>query len=187
MTVAEIKALQIRIGATPDGFWGPKSIASCQAHLRVRMPTAIPWPAQDEASLLAFYGHPGDETQLVALDVSGLGVCYEGSPVNIVRCHRKVAPSLLRILTTISASPYAYVLAHYDGCYNDRPMRGGTLPSLHSRAAAIDLFDAENGNLVHWPVVATMPIEVMEIFAAEGWRPAGPFWGRDGAHFQATR
>ncbi len=38
MTRAQIQAMQDRIGTTPDGFWGPKSIAACQKHLRALMP-----------------------------------------------------------------------------------------------------------------------------------------------------
>ena len=53
-------------------------------------------------SLQAFYGGPGDEGQLVSLEVTGLGMAYEKSPVKTVRCHHLVAGSLLRVLT---ASP----------------------------------------------------------------------------------
>jgi len=187
MTIPQIQALQTRLGVTPDGFFGPISIAACQAHLRALMPSPNPWPAQDEASLRAFYGAAGDESQLTDLDVAGLGVCYEGTPVHTVRCHHRVAASLGRVLTNISKSPFAEVLRNYDGCYCNRAMRLGTAPSLHARGAAIDINDAENGNLVHWPAVAVQPLEFMEFFAREGWLSAGAFWGRDGAHSQATR
>ena len=50
-----------------------------------------------------------------------------------------------------------------------------------------DFAASENGNHTSWPVAATMPLGVMEIFAAEGWLPAGAFWGRDAMHFQATQ
>ncbi len=75
----------------------------------------------------------------------------------------KVAQSLARAL----AAAYAVapdVVKIYDGCYNNRPMRGGSLPSLHARGAAIDLDAGNNGNLVSWPVRATMPLEVMICF-----------------------
>jgi hypothetical protein len=65
-------------------------------------------------------------------------------------------------------------------------MRNGTLPSLHARGAAIDLDPDDNGLHIPWPVRATMPIEVMEAFAREGWKPAGAFWSRDAMHFEAT-
>lgn len=186
MTSKEIIALQKRIGTVPDGFWGPASTAAAQAYLRSLMPAVSPWPKPDQTSLTAFFGQPGDESRLVNLDVGGVLMLYDGKPVKTVRCHCKVADSLKRILTAIHRSQWRYVLSDYAGCYNNRPMRGGSLPSLHARGAAIDLRPATNGNRVHWPTKADMPIEVCELFAVEGWLAAGPFWSRDGMHFQAT-
>lgn len=185
MTRAQIIAMQDRIGTTPDGFWGPKSIAACQRHLRGLMPSPNPWPKADQASLTRFYGSPGDESQLVALNVEGLGIRYDGQAVKSIRCHDKVADSLKRILTSLSKT-HPGIMNQYAGCYNNRTMRGGSLPSLHARGAAIDFAPETNGNKTPWPVVADMPLEVMEAFAREGWTPAGAFWGRDAMHFQAT-
>ena len=183
----DIIALQLKIGASPDGFWGPKSIAATQKHLRRLMPAVNPWPKTDEKSLAEFYGAPGDENQLVALNVEGLGIGYDGKPVTAMRCHKRVAASLKRVLTEISKGRHAKLLKHYAGCYNHRPMRGGTRPSLHARGAAIDIDPETNGLVTHWPMKATMPLEVMEAFAREGWLPAGAFWSRDAMHFQATQ
>ena len=188
MTRAQIITLQKHVGTKPDGFWGAKSIAACQRHLRSLMPRPNPWPATSQAALTAFYGRPGDESQLVNLNVAGLGVKYEGKAVKTIRCHRKVADSLKRVITALSAIPEGRaVLAKYAGVYNNRPMRGGSLPSLHARGAAIDLDPATNRNRQHWPVSATMPIEVMECFAREGWLSAGAAWSRDAMHSQASR
>lgn len=187
MTRIEIIKMQDRIGVSADGFWGPKSIAACQKHLRALMPVPNPWPKSDQASLTKFYGKPGDESRLVNLPVAGLGVRYDGQPVKTVRCHEQVAASLGRVLQGIAAGPHRFILTEYAGCYNNRPMRGGSLPSLHARGAAIDLRPGSNGNLKHWPTASDMPLEVMEDFAREGWLPAGAFWGRDAMHFEATR
>ncbi len=188
MNSTQIKAIQTRIGTTPDGFWGPKSIAACQKHLRSLMPKPNPWPKSDQKSLTAFYGAPGDESKLVNLNVEGLGIKYEGQPVKTVRCHQKVSASLHRIFTELSKFPEGQaVLAKYAGCFNNRPMRGGSLPSLHARGAAVDNDPDTNRNKQSWPVSATMPIEVMECFAREGWLSAGAFWGRDAMHEQATQ
>lgn len=190
MTTDEIRAMQARIGFKGkdiDGFWGPLSIAKCQRYLRAMMPSPNPWPATSEAALSAFYGKPGDESQLVPLDVDGLGLKYEGRPVAVVRCHRKVAPSLGRVLAAL-AGTHPAVLALYAGVYNNRPMRNGSgRPSLHARGAAIDLWPDANRLKSPWPLVATMPLAVMEEFAREGWVSAGAFWGWDAMHFQATR
>ena len=183
----DIIAIQQQIGTTPDGFWGPKSIAACQKYLRQLMPSPNPWPKTDEKSLIAFYGAPGDENQLVALNVEGLGLAYDRKPVTAMRCHKKVAASLKRVLTEISKGPHAKILKEYAGVYNNRPMRGGSRPSLHARGAAIDLDPGPNGLVTHWPMKATMPLGVMEAFAHEGWLPAGAFWSRDAMHFQSTQ
>jgi hypothetical protein len=185
MNKNQIIKLQERIGTTPDGFWGPQSVAACQRHLRAMMPKPNPWPKQTQAALQAFYGSPA--TNLSSLSVVGLGVAYKGGTVNTIAVHRRCSASLLRIIEALSRSPFAYVLRQYAGVFNNRPMRGGSLPSLHARAAAIDLMPATNGNRTHWPTSSNMPIEVMEIFAREGWLAAGAFWSRDAMHFQATQ
>lgn len=186
----QIKAMQRRIGVTPDGFWGPVSIAACQRHLRSLMPHPHPWPATSQAALTAFYGAAGDESQLVSIEFP-FPMFYDGKRATKTRVHRKCAASLLRVLTSIGHlySQNRGVIEEaedYGGCFNNRPMRGGSLPSLHARGAAIDLDADDNGNLVSWPVAADMPLEIMEEFAKEGWMSAGAFWGRDAMHFQAT-
>jgi hypothetical protein len=187
MTRAQIQAMQDRIGTTPDGFWGPKSITACQKHLRALMPKDANWPGTSQAALQGFYGSPGDESRLVNLDVAGLGVRYDGKPVRTIRCHERVADSLLRVIVDLACGPHAAILATYAGVYNNRPMRGGSLPSLHARGAAIDLDPGTNRLSQSWPVSATMPLEVMEAFAREGWVGLGWLIGRDAMHFQATR
>jgi hypothetical protein len=191
-----IKTLQKRISDAGfglgdiDGFWGPKSTAACQAYLRSLMPKPNPWPTSDEASLARFYGKAGDESQLVTIEFP-YPMFYEGSKVTKTRCHRKVAESLIRVLMDVRErhglnEEVMRAVTDYGGIYNNRAMRGGSRPSLHARGAAIDLDADRNGNLIKWPEVATMPIEIMECFAREGWLSAGAFWSRDGMHQQAT-
>ncbi len=186
MTRSQIIALQERIGTDPDGFWGRASNAACIAHLRKLMPLANPWPGTSESELRAFYGAAGDESQLVNLDVTGLGVKYDGSTVKTIRCHHRVSASLHIVLSEIARNN-PEVLADYNGCYNFRKMRGGSSYSLHARGAAIDFMAGTNGNHTHWPTKAKMPITAMEAFARQGWLSAGAAWGRDAMHFQATR
>jgi hypothetical protein len=187
MTKAEIIALQTRIGTTPDGIWGSVSTAACQAHLRALMPTPNPWPPGDDTSVIARFGEPGDEAQLVGANVRGLGIQYEGQPVRNIRCHHLVADSLVAAVTEIFASPARWILTEYAGCYNFRKMRGGSRLSKHAWGIAIDFAPATNGLRTHWPRAASMPIEAMEAFARVGFLSAGAFWSRDAMHFQATR
>lgn len=187
MTKEQIKAVQRRIGTEADGLWGPKSQAAVEKHLRALMPVPHPWPKTGQAALTAFYGKPGDEKQLVTLSVEGIGLKYESREVKTLRCHRKVADSLKRVLIRVAERGYVSILAEYAGVYANRAMRGGSTPSLHARGAAIDLAPDDNGLNTHWPKAAAMPLDVMEEFAREGWLPAGAFWNRDAMHFQATQ
>jgi hypothetical protein len=190
MTQDEIKAMQRRVGVDDDGFWGPKSIAACRKHLQNLMPFPNPWPKTDQASLRKFYGNPGDESNLVTITFP-YPMYYDGKKVTKTRVHRKCADSLLRILTQIgnrfSGNEEIIEEAEdYGGIYNFRPKRGGTSWSLHAFGAAIDLDADDNTFRASWPMVADMPLEIMECFAREGWKSAGAFWGYDAMHHEAT-
>ena len=192
MNRAQIQAIQSRIGTTPDGFWGPKSIAACQKHLRALMPKENPWPKADQGSLRKFYGETGEN--LTSLDLP-YPLCLYGEPgdeVHHVTVHEKCADSLLRVLRDIMQrhnEDMSVVLSatSFFGIFNDRNKRGGTTKSVHAWAAAIDLDANRNAFKASWPVQASMPLEIMECFAREGWLSAGAFWGYDAMHFQATR
>ena len=181
MNTEEIKAIQTEIGTEPDGIWGEESKACCKAFLRSLCPDN-PWPHQSQAA--NFYGIHGNG--LTNIDVTGLGVAYGGRPVGSISCHYRVAKSLRAILGEIAASPWADVLSRYAGCYNDRSMIGGSVPSMHAYGVAIDLDPDTNGMRDHWPTGATMPWGVLKIFATHGWYCLGPMAGYDAMHCQAT-
>lgn len=184
----QIIELQKHIGVEPDGFWGPISTEACKQHLRNLMSQGTWSPKTDQASLTKAYGAPGDASQLTQIDVSGLGVRYDGQKVKEITCNKAVAVSLLSVLEELATFPEGQAfLADHNGCYNNRLMRGGSLPSLHARGAAIDGQASTNGNKEHWPTSADMPIRVMETFARHGWLSAGAFWSRDAMHFQKTQ
>jgi len=191
MNTHEIMKMQERVGATPDGFWGPRSQAACQAHLRAMMPWPSPWPSASPAALQGFYGRPGDESQLVMIDLP-YPMFYAGQRVTRTRVHRRCAESLVRILVSIRdllpARPdLADEAQDFSGVYNFRLKRGGSTYSLHAYGAAIDLDADDNTFRDSWPMKADMPLEIMECFAREGWVSAGAFWGYDAMHFQATK
>lgn len=189
MTKTQIIHLQKDVGTVPDGFWGRNSQAALEKHLKSLMPCRNPWPKSNQRSLQAFYGSPGDGSRHTLIHFpASWGVKFAGQTVTRINCHKKVADSLRRIIERLSQFPEGReVLGKYAGVYNNRKMRGGSLPSLHARAAAIDLAPGGNGNKTHWPTRATMPLVVMEEFAKEGWLCAGAFWNRDAMHFQATQ
>lgn len=194
MNTEERKVIQRRVGLTGDdvdGDIGPISLSRIKSYLRSLMPSPHPWPKTDYGSLVAFYGQPGDESNLTKI-IPPFQMFYDGKPVNAITLHKKCAQSLLRVLTNIhqkhgTNKTIMAAVSNYAGCFNNRNKRGGTSKSLHAWGAATDLDPDNNGNNTHWPNVATMPFEVMEEFAREGWLPAGAFWSRDAMHFQATQ
>ena len=193
MTLAQIQRTQERVGTVPDGFWGPKSIAACKAHLRAIMPSPAPFPAQ--SGVTEFYGPHGtawgDEPPMKAIKIP-FPVYYNGIGMMTLKAHEKCADSLLRVFIRLAevypseSKRHEAGITIFDGIYNPRPMRGGNAWSMHAWAIAIDLDAARNGNNTPWPTAAHMPIEVMECFAREGWTAAGAFWSRDSMHFQST-
>lgn len=193
MNQTQIKIMQEQVGAEPDGFWGPGSIAACQRHLKKMMPSPHPFPRQDQKSLASFYGRAG-KVPLVRISCPYRMFLYNGpATVKTIQVHAKLGPGLERVLKelgkryrTDEARTEAGI-NRYFGIYANRSMRGGSLPSLHARAAAIDFDATRNGLHTAWPTRASMPLDVMEIFAREGWLSAGAFWGRDAMHFQATK
>ena len=199
MKTEDIQAMQRRIGVKDDGVWGPVSMAACRGHLRQLMPAINPWPKSDRSSLIAFYGQPGDESQLVSFTFP-YPMFYGGKRVLTSRCHRKVKDSLLRILAVIGDRwgdrPEIMEEAEdYGGIYNFRNSRGGSSLSMHAWGIAIDLDADDNGLNTPWPLRADMPLEILEAFSREGWLSAGAFWthktvpnnGYDAMHFQATQ
>lgn len=172
-----------------DGWWGPKSQKACRDYLRFLMPRENPWPLFSRME--KFYGRAGDESNLVSI-VPPYQMRYAGRAVRSLRCHKKVAASLLRVLedikSVIPASPdIADEAEDYGGCFNFRNKRGSSSLSVHAWGAAIDLDADDNTFRDHWPMQADMPLEIMECFAREGWVAAGAFWGYDAMHFEAVR
>lgn len=187
MNKSQIIELQGHVGTKQDGFWGPKSIAACKAHIRSLMPRRSPWPSSSQRSLRSFYGPPGDEDRIVSIDAPSWMRLYDSeTKVKTIRCHELVATSLrLALIDAYSVAPD--VVKRYFGCFVDRPVRNGIVPSVHAYGAAIDLDATRNRNRSHWPVHSTMPLGVLEVFAVHGWTSAAVFWSRDAMHFQATR
>lgn len=196
MNRTEIIRTQERVGALGDGFWGPHSIAACQQHLKNLMPATHPFPVEGSPEFLAFFGEHGEEgvytppTKKITLPFT---IYYGKSPIKTLRVHNKCADSLLRVFQNLAAvypdqlSRKAAGILVYDGLYSPRLKRGSLNSwSMHAWSNAIDINAGKNGNKTAWPTTATMPIEVMECFAKEGWLSAGAFWGRDAMHFQAT-
>lgn len=191
MKTEEIMQMQRRLGVPADGFWGPVSQGTLRTHLLFLMPSPNPWPRGDRASLEAFYGKPGDESKLTNI-VPPFPMFYDGQRIKTLRCHKKVADSLLRVLGAIGKSygqqrGVMEEAEDFGGCFNFRLKRGASSLSVHAWGAAIDLDADDNTFRDHWPMQADMPLEIMEAYAREGWVSAAAFWGYDAMHFEAVR
>lgn len=118
------------------------------------------------------------------------------APDTVVRkitCHRLLAPSLLQCLARILEhygsleAVSAAGMDLYGGCYNFRPMRGGTNLSMHSYGIAIDLDPDRNALNRKWEKgKGMMPLEVVRIFREAGWTWGGDWHRADCMHFQAA-
>lgn len=198
MKTSDIKEIQREIGVDDDGFFGPKSRKAALKFLKGLAPTPFPWPKDNDKDIKAFFGDFGEEgtperakwerENITSIDVSHLKVYYIGKEAKSIRCHRKVADSLLAILNEISETcpEYPEVLEGYMGCWMIRKKKLGSSPSRHSWAIAIDLSVPGNGLHTNWPHKATMPWKVIKIFAKYGWMSGGAVWNLDAQHFQAT-
>ena len=118
-----------------------------------------------------------------------------GTQVTKVLCHKKVADSLTRI--------FEQILAHYGsveavkkarmhlfaGMFNFRRIRGANRLSTHAWGISIDIDSQKNPQgKPHDESKGMMPMAVVKIFEAEGWKWGGRFGGKrvDCMHFQAT-
>jgi hypothetical protein len=210
--MTKTEQIQDALNLKVDDVWGDKTdlaVATERAASRARHGLAKPaasaetadattlernpprWPKEADAP--EFYGHSDGSAKWEAENLVTFDAPYtlymDGTPVNRIRCHKKVADSLKRILSKIQAlydsqeKRRAAGVDQYDGCHNYRSVRGATHLSMHAYGAAIDLDSAHN------PLGAThgtMPAEVVAIFKAEGWRWGGDYSGRkDWMHFEA--
>ena len=115
--------------------------------------------------------------------------------VTKVRCHKKVADSLKRIFEQIlqhygSVAEVKKARMHlYAGCYEFRKIAGANRLSTHSWGISVDI-DSENNpqGKAHNESQGMMPMAVVKIFEAEGWKWGGRFKGKrvDCMHFEAT-
>ena len=135
------------------------------------------WPRDTEQEMVAFYGNPGDGHVQI---VPPYQLFYDGKPVEKITVHGKISAPVLRVLNKTLAhyGPEGIdrlklnQLTVYDGCFNDRPKRGGTSRSVHAYAAALD-WCAEFNQLRQDHTTA--------LFAKPEYVPWWTFWESEGA------
>jgi peptidoglycan hydrolase-like protein with peptidoglycan-binding domain len=164
-----------------------------QTHLPARpAPVNNRWP--NRSQLESFYGSPGTGHTILNIPYPMRIAWDTRQSVNRVTVHSKCADSLDRILKEI-LRVYGYDelrklgIDLFGGIYNNRPIRGGSVPSVHAYAAAIDL-DPER-NQLRWGAdraVFARPVynKMFDAFEREGWVSLGRERNMDFMHFQAS-
>lgn len=184
-----------------DGLVGPEMRSATeqwqnrqrQTHLPAR-PTPVNnrWP--NRSQLESFYGRPGTGHTLLNIPFPMRIAWNKRQTVNRVTVHSKCADSLDRILKEV-LRVYGYDelrrlgIDLFGGIYNNRNIRGGSVPSVHAYAAAIDL-DPER-NQLRWgsdKAVFARPAysKMIDAFEREGWVSLGRERNFDWMHFQAS-
>lgn len=147
------QAIQRSVGVRPDGDPGPATAAAVAAKLGCVPPVESvaesvrsAWPRDVRAEMDAFYGPPGHGHTMVEVPYP---LWIGNKPLTKINVHEKIAPSVQRVLSKVLdhyglAEIKRLRLDQYDGCFNNRPKRGGASLSTHAYAAALDFGAAWN-------------------------------------------
>lgn len=153
------------------------------------------WPKQDEDSLNAFYGEPGENLVMVNLPYPMKLSWDTDTKVSRTRCNEKVKDSLVRVLTKVKAH---YGMAEierlgldiFGGCFLIRNKRGGSTASTHSWGIALD-FDPDNNKLRWGRDKASFAGKEYDFWwkcwEEEGWVSLGRKLNFDYMHVQAAK
>lgn len=114
------------------------------------------WPVDSPRALEARYGPPGGPLATAGRCELPFPFVIAWEPrqrVSRFSCHRDVAAPLTRLFREVAAhygeQEFRRLrLDRFGGCFNDRPVRGGTRRSTHAWGVAVDL-DPEN-NMLRW-------------------------------------
>ena len=137
-----------------------------------------PWNYADRVPTL---GQPGSHLQ--NFPVPQLAAF---SNTKTIYCHALVGPMMQRAFQLVEQVGLLDTFKSYDGCYNDRSVRGSTTISTHAFGAAFD-FNAGDNPLGHRPAPLGSTgslVPVVGVFekCGFGW---GGWWNRpDGMHFE---
>jgi D-alanyl-D-alanine carboxypeptidase len=98
-----------------------------------------------QQQLLDKYGEPNHDYILAWCSEWEVKNEFPWFPVNSFLVNRDFEAILRKAFTALQAAGLHTEIKTYDGCYNERTVRGSTAISLHSWACAIDLNASEEG------------------------------------------
>lgn len=151
------------------------------------------WPKQSECK--TFYGPPGTNHTRLVLPYEMRIAWDKGTRIKSFTIHKRCLDSATRVFEgiAITYSPKERIdlgLDLFGGCFNNRPMRGGSELSMHAFACAID-FDPERNQLKWGKDKARLAHKDCEPFwklwEDEGWVSLGRTRNFDWMHIQAAR
>jgi hypothetical protein len=162
-----IQLLCLENGINPgeiDGYWGQQTESAFTQYLYLKEHGQLPeswrpeerepvnpnnWPTQYSAEFDAFYGARGSNLVKLQLPYPHRLAWDTATIVHSFSCHLKVRDSMLKVLTNV-LNYYGpdkireLRLDLWGGCYNERPLRGGTKWSMHSWGIAVDYDPSRN-------------------------------------------
>lgn len=184
-------------GLIVDGVTGQRTSDALYIYTTLQLQTVSTlWPRQaDVRAGTSMFGKPGTDQAQVTCPYLLFGDYERKIKVTHFQAHRKVAPSIERILQrTLDQYGAAQIrklnLDIFSGCFNYRGVVGGKGLSMHSWGIAVD-FDAEHNQMDEGSGEAAFSKPVyapfLNFWEAEGWVSLGRARNYDWMHFQASR
>lgn len=193
-----------------DGLWGPITQEAFDQLNEIVYNKKVPpiwrpeevdevnpnnWPKQYTKEFDDFYGEQGSSLTVIDLPYRHKFSWELSQSTQRLKCHEKVASSVLTVLENV-VKEYGLTkirelrLDVWGGCFNIRPIRGGTKPSMHSWGIAMD-YDPSRNRLRWGADKAHFAKEEYqawwEIWEEEGWVSLGRSRNFDWMHVQAAK
>jgi len=193
-----------------DGYWGQRTDYAYNQYMHLQETGHLPdpwrpeerisvnpnnWPVQYTPGFDAFYGPKGSSLVRIQLPYPLRLAWNVRTLVNSFSCHQRVHDSMLRVFNNVlnyygPQQIRELRLDLWGGCYNERPLRGGTKWSMHSWAIAVD-FDPLR-NKLEWgrnKAAFARPVydKWWQFWEDEGWVSLGRDKNFDWMHVQAAK
>ncbi len=142
------KRLQGILGVGQDGIIGKQTMSAAARYAGDDAPAL--WPSKSQVrSGESIFGVAG-KVPLKRIKPP-YTLYYAGKAVPAISVHERVEVAVMTALQRVfmhygAARVHDLGLDVYDGCYNNRSVRGGSATSMHAWAIALDFGAAHNGN-----------------------------------------